>query len=88
MYRLIIRGEPVGPFQHIYVFDNSDKLVTSLGVTLDDLEEVVFELIQKYNIKTIDLSGYKAYMEGIEKNLKETGITTYRLDSDISFRYV
>ena len=86
MNRLIVRGEPVGPFQYISVFVD-DQRVDSLGVQFEDLEELVFAYIEKYNIKHIDLSGARGYMEGIEEKLKRTAVETYSLD-DLTFRYV
>lgn len=86
MNRLLVRGDPVGPFQHIYVFEG-DKMTESIGIGIDDLEEVVFEIAKKYNITQIDLSGSRVYMQGIEAKLKEAGITLYDLNS-IHFRYV
>ena len=86
MNRLLIRGEPTGPFQHIYVFEN-DKMVESIGIGIDDLEEIVFALVEKYNIDPIDLSGARAYMRGIEDKITKAGLTEYNL-SGLSFRYL
>ena len=86
MNRLIVRGEPFGPFQYISVFVDNER-VESMGIQFDDLEEIVFALITKYGINHIDLSGAKGYMQGIEEKLKTTAITTYGLD-DLTFKYV
>ena len=86
MNRLIVRGEPFGPFQYISVFVDNER-VESMGVQFDDLEEIVFALITKYDINHIDLSGAKGYMQGIEEKLKTTAVTTYSLD-DLTFKYV
>lgn len=86
MNTLLIRGEPFGPFQRLYVFKDNEK-TESIGVQMKDLDEVAFDLIKRYNIKHINLSGARLYMQGIEKQLKEAGITTYSLD-DLTFKYV
>ena len=83
---LIVRGEPVVPFQYISLFID-DQRVDSIGVQFEDLEEMVFAFIEKYNIKHIDLSGARGYMEGIEEKLKRTAVETYSLD-DLTFRFV
>ena len=86
MNRLLVRGEPVGPFQHVYVFQG-DKLVDKLGIGIDDLNDVVFSLAKKYNINHIDLSGSRVYMMGIEEQIKRAGIENYNIN-DLTFRYV
>ena len=86
MNTLLIRGEPFGPFQRLYVFKDNEK-IESIGVQIEDLDEVAFDLIKRYDIKNINLSGARLYMQGIEKQLKEAGITTYSLD-DLTFKYV
>ena len=86
MDRMILRGEPTGPFQKISVIVN-DKKVESLGVDYDDLLDVVFALVQKYDLKRIDLSGAKIYMQGIEHQIKEAGMALYSI-TDLEFCYV
>ena len=87
MDRLLIRGELLGPFQHLYIFQN-DKLVEKIGVNMNDLTEITFSLINKYQIKTIHLSGApRVFMEGIEQQIKQAGIDTYHLN-DLTFKYV
>lgn len=86
MNTLLIRCEVFDPCRRLYVFKDSEK-IESIGVPIEDFNEVAFALIQKYNITHINLSGAKMYMEGIEKQMKEVGVTTYSID-DLSFRYV
>ena len=86
MDRLIIRGEPVGPFQHVYAYVNGEK-VASIGIGIEDLVEVVFAMLEKYNIDHIDLSGSRFYMEGIETKIKEAGATLYS-NNNLIFKYV
>lgn len=86
MNSLLIRGEPFGPFQHLYVFEN-DKRIESIGISIENLEEIAFALIEKYNITHINLSGSRVYMQGIEQQLKKAGVTTYSTD-DLTFKYL
>jgi hypothetical protein len=86
MDRIIIRGEMFGPFQHIYAYVNSVK-VESIGVSMENLEEVVFALLDKYNLSHIDLSGSRMFMQGIEHSIKEKAVTQYS-KGEITFRYV
>ena len=86
MNKLLIRGEVTGPKQYIYVFKD-DKRVESIGVDINDLNEIAFACIQKYNITNIDLSGARMYMQGIEKSLIESGLTNYNI-SNLSFKYI
>ena len=86
MNRLIIRGEPTQIFQRISVIKNNEK-VEGVGVQIDDFEEVVFQCLEKYNIKNIDLSGPRAYTEGLERKIRQAGVTQYDI-TDLTFRYV
>lgn len=86
MDKLIIRGEMFGPFQYVYIYKNGEK-IDSIGVSMENLEEVVFASLKKYGITTIDLSGAKSFMQGIEKSLREKEITQHSTDK-IIFRYV
>ena len=86
MDRLIIRGEMFGPLLYVYIYKDGEK-IDSIGVSMENLEEVVFASIEKYNITTIDLSGARGFMQGIEKSLREKEIAQYSTDK-ITFRYV
>ena len=87
MKRLLIRGTPTEVFEHLYVFNDGDVLTESIGVKFEDLEETVFALLSKYEINHIDLSGSRVYIEGIERQIRKAGATTYSIN-DLSFRYV
>ena len=86
MYTLVVRCELFDAKRRLYVLKNTEK-VEAIGVNAEDFDEIAFALIHKYNIKHINLSGARMYMEGIEKQLKEAGINTYSVD-DLSFKYV
>lgn len=86
MDRLIIRGEPVGEFQKVAVFYNGEK-IDNIGIKFEDLIEIVFELLAKYHLNRIDLSGSRAYMEGIQQMVQEAAIKEYGIDN-LTFKYV
>lgn len=86
MYTLLIRGEPFELYQFLYVFKD-DERIERIGVLMEDLETITFSLIAKYHIKQINLSGIRSFMEGIEKQIKDAGITTYSIDNLI-FKHV
>ena len=86
MYKLLIRGEPVGPKQYVYIFKD-DKRVETIGVDIADLKEIVLACVEKYDITSIDLSGARMYMQGIEKDLISSDLTSYNINS-LSFRYI
>ena len=84
--RIIVRGDLTGPFQHIYVYKNGEK-VDSIGVQFDDLPETVLSYLQKYDLNCIELSGAIMFMQGIEKEIKKA-VTTEYSGKDFTFRYV
>lgn len=87
MDRIIIHGGPVSPVQHVYVYVNGEQ-VDTMGVQMDNLAEVVFALAEKHNIKAIDLAGSRFFMEGVERELRESElIKNYSIDF-IAIRYV
>lgn len=86
MDRLLIRGEPTSPYQYLYVFKN-DGVAEKMGVGIDDLVEIVFDLLSHYELENIDLSGPRMYTQGIERMLTEANLTTYN-SKTLSFRYV
>ena len=86
MDRLLIRGEPTSPFQYLYIFQNN-QMISSFGIEFENLVEVVFDVLLKYNISAIDLSGVHSYLEGIKEQINTANITHYNL-KEITFRYV
>ena len=86
MDRLIIRGEPTQLFQRITVIQDNQKTET-IGVQIDTFEDIVFELLKKYNLNRIDLSGPKAYTSGLEMKIRNAGVAQYSV-TDLDIRYV
>lgn len=87
MDRIIIRGDLTAPYQRLYIYKNEER-VDSIGVLFEDLAETTLACLEKYELTHIDLSGARAYMEGIEKTIKEELAKKYSNSSDITFRYV
>lgn len=86
MNKILVRGEPTGPFQYIYIFQE-DQVIEKIGVPFNDIEDIVLDFINKYQINTIHLSGNKNYMKGIEKKITEVGSVIYGMN-DLVFKYV
>ena len=84
--RIIIRGEVTAPYFHLYIYKNGER-ADSVGVLFEDLADTVVASLKKYELDTIELSGPRAYTEGIQKNIQEAIATEYNFP-DITFRYV
>lgn len=66
--------------QSFYVYENGNK-IDMAHPTVDEINEVVFSFIEKYNIFQIDLTGPKQYAKGISKKIKETEMLKYNKNS-------
>lgn len=66
--------------QSFYVYENGNK-IDMAHPTVDEINEVVFSFIEKYNISQIDLTGPKQYSKGISKKIKEIEMLKYNKNS-------
>lgn len=66
--------------QSFYVYENGNK-IDMAHPTVDEINEVVFSFVEKYNISQIDLTGPKQYSKGISKKIKETEMLKYNKNS-------
>ena len=87
MDRIIIHGSPVSPVQHVYTYVNGEQ-VDAIGVQMDNLGDIVFALAEKHNIKTIDLAGSRFFMEGVEREFRESELIKNYSIEFIAIRYV
>lgn len=87
MDRIIIRGDVTAPYQHLYVYQNGER-VDYIGVLFEDLADTVLSCLNKYSLTRIDLSGSRFYMEGIEQEIKKAIALKYNSFPDITFKYV
>lgn len=74
--KIIIWTNPTVPFQKIYVMKDG-VLVDQMGVKFDDVEAIVYELANKYDIQDIHFSGANAYGEKIAKDIEKNEIAQY-----------
>lgn len=54
---------------------------------MSEIPEIILTLSKKYNVNQVDLSGSKAYLEGIVKKTKEKEISRYNMDT-LKFNFV
>ena len=83
---LLIRANPVDLKHRLYIF-NGNIMLEAKECTLEELEQMAFSLIKKYNIEQVNLGGSKAYAEGLQRKLKEAGLMHYNI-SKLRFKFV
>ena len=66
--------------QSFYVYENGNK-IDMAHPTVDEINEVVFSFIEKYNISQVDLTGPKQYSKGISNKIKEAEMLKYNKNS-------
>lgn len=74
--KIIVWTNPTAPFQKVYVMKEG-VLIDQLGVKVEDVEDVVFALMDKHGITQIDFSGAVAFAEHFGKNIQEANVTKY-----------
>ncbi len=62
--------------QNFYVYKDGNK-VDKISVTLDEMNNSIFALSEKYQITRLDLTGPKQYARGIAKQLQEAEMIKY-----------
>lgn len=62
--KIIIRLNPTEVFQQFYVYEKGER-VEKIGVTMEDFTSTLTELIGKYGIYTIDVSGNHTFSKKI-----------------------
>ena len=72
--------KPFDLTQRIYVFNEGDNIET-VSTTLEDFNNVIFSLCNKYNITNIDLAGAKKFNNQIKENLIKENITKYNINN-------
>ena len=76
MNKIIIWTSPTAPFQKIYVMKEGE-LVDQMGVLPNNLEGIVYALVDKYQIMDIDFSGTPSFAEGFMTTLRNNQIIHY-----------
>lgn len=81
----------VRPFdikQNLSVYDNGNK-VFSQDVTLDEMNQGLYELITHYNITQVDFYGAKPFSRGLIKKFQKTNwFTNYENKDNIIFNLI
>ena len=54
---------------------------------MSEIPEIILTLSRKYSVSQVDLSGSKAYLEGIIKKTREKEIPRYNMDT-LKFNFV
>ena len=62
--------------QNIYVYEDGNKLETA-SATIQEMEDIIFTFVDKYNISQIDLVGPKQYLKGLQRKIEKTEFTKY-----------
>lgn len=76
MRKLVAIVRPFERFQTVYVYEDSNK-IDQLKVALTDLNNTIFSLSEKYNVKDITLIGSKHFNQGIQKGLMVAEMQKY-----------
>lgn len=66
--------------QNLFVYEDSNK-IDAVKTTIENLNESLFALVEKYNIKQIDLTGPHQFLRGIKKDFKEKEFEKYSIDN-------
>lgn len=62
--------------QNFYVYEDGNKIDTA-EPTVEEINDTIFNFIDKYQVTQVDLVGPKQYSKGISKKLKEAEIKKY-----------
>ena len=74
--KIIVWTSPVAPFQKIYVMKEG-VLVDQMGIMPNNIVDIVFSLVDKYEITNIDFSGAHSFAENFANELKKDQIAHY-----------
>jgi hypothetical protein len=84
--RVVVWMSPTAPYQKAYVFQEG-VLVDQAGVTVEDLEEVIYAFLIKYNINHLHFSGVHSFAEALGDKILTVGAVEYGLN-DLVIKYV
>lgn len=62
--------------QQFYVYENGNK-IDAVPATMDEINNVIFALIEKHDVHTLDLVGPKQYARGIVTKFRESEMALY-----------
>lgn len=74
--KIIVWTNPVAPFQKIYVMKDG-ILVDQMGIMPNNIVDIIFSLVDKYNIENVDFSGAHSFAENFANELKKEQVARY-----------
>lgn len=77
----------LGQFFHKILVLKDGQMQSNVGVTFDNLAEVIAEASRKYDVHVVDICGPRNYCEKIGKDLQEYEITKYS-NNKLEINYV
>lgn len=76
MKKIVALIRPFDLEQAVYVFENGNK-IDMITSPLDDINNSIFQLIDKYSLDEIELIGPKSYAKGIKNKFEEEELSKY-----------
>lgn len=74
--KIIVWTSPVAPFQKIYVMKDG-VLVDQMGIMPNNIVDILFSLVDKYDIDNIDFSGAHSFAKNFADELKKEQVARY-----------
>ena len=83
--KIVVWTNPTAPFQKIYVFKDG-ALVDQMGVKFEDAKDIIYALLDKYELTEVNFSGTYGYGEKIATAVENDQIIRYgKQKLDIKF---
>lgn len=76
MKKIISVIKPFTYTQNVFIYENGDKIDT-ISTNLNDLSNVLFELVEKYDTNEINLIGNLNFSKGIKEKIEKEEVIKY-----------
>ena len=86
MKKIVTMLQPFTINQNIIVYENGNK-IDLIEVNMDNINEAILNLVEKYNIKQIDFVGAKQYAKGIGNQLEKNELVKFG-KSELEINYL
>ncbi|MGN0992856.1 MAG: hypothetical protein ACI4PE_02950 [Bacilli bacterium] len=86
MKKIVTMLQPFTINQNIIVYENGNK-IDLIEVNMDNINEAILNLVEKYNIKQIDFVGAKQYAKGIGNQLEKSELVKFG-KSELEINYL
>ena len=77
MKKIVSIIKPFTINQNIFVYEDGNK-IDAISVPLNDIQNILVNTANKYEITEVELIGSKKYLNGIVKKVQEEEITQYK----------